>query len=283
MKARNCLLHDAHAHQDLKMQRLIFVHGFEGYGIFWILAESMRVAKDYSLRVSDLELIAFKSRIELPKLQAIVETCLQVELIREENGTYFAPALSRDMESLTKKQDQWRTKKKRQRTNEGTKEGHEGDTISCPDHVPSGHVEVRTIEDRTKKKEQRRKKTEPKTIDELEDFGKSPHGECGHVWLTAKESEALSAKFGSEFAERCIEKLDAWIEQNPTQNRKINGQNGAATLRSWVIRAVTEEKAKAEKVQGNGPLKPHQVMSTQQRTAMETIKFFEEREKNANK
>ena len=119
--------------------------------------------------------------------------------------------------------------------------------------------------------------------DEMEALGKSPCGESGHVWLTGSEQVALISKFGDEFALRCIDKLDAWIEQKPTLDRRINGQNGAATLRSWVIRAVTEEQAKAEKIQGNGPLKPHQVMSTQQRTAQETIKFFEERERNANK
>lgn len=71
-------------------------------------------------------------------------------------------------------------------------------------------------------------------------------GESGHVWLTATESTKLQNKYGTEVVARCIEKLDAWIEQDPTPKRRQNGKNAAATFRSWVIAEILKQQVDAK-------------------------------------
>lgn len=281
MKNRQCFLHDSHAASDRKMLRILEVSGPEGYGIVWLIVERMRQEENLTFSLCDVPMYARIWNTTEGKIIGVINAACGVGLFEDpeglENTEYItAPALRRDIEQLKEKQEKWRNEKRGKKDSEKKVDGKEN-------FSGSEKEEVRTLEHRTKKKEKRTKNTEPRNCDEMETLGKEPHGESGDVWLTPTEHERLKTKFGETFAARCIEKLDAWISQKRTPDRIINGQNAAATLRSWVINAVTEEQAKAEKIQGNGPLKPHQIMSTQQRTAMETIKFFEEREKNANK
>ena len=67
------------------------------------------------------------------------------------------------------------------------------------------------------------------------------------VFLTDEERARFITEFGEEFVNRCCEKLSAWIEQDPTPKRKRNGHNGAATFRAWVLNAVSEEQARANR------------------------------------
>ena len=273
-KSRECLLHDANAASDRKMMCVLEMSGPVGYGLIWLIVETMRKEENLTYSRLDNAMYARIWNARIDQIEEVIDIAITVKLFVEvAENLISAPALQRDVAQLREKQDKWRTTKRNQR-------GQSQDVLDLSSQDKE--------EDRTQKTEHRSKKIrtknlEPRSRDEMETLGKEPHGESGDVWLTPVEHERLKTKFGETFAARCIEKLDAWISQKRTPDRMINGQNAAATLRSWVINAVTEEQAKAEKIQGNGPLKPHQIMSTQQRTAMETVKYFEEREKNANK
>lgn len=219
----------------------------EGYGVVWWLIEEMRGQADLKIDAVDFEIYARQMGIDVELVWKVVQLAESEGLFESDEGCYTAPALARDIAKLKEKQDKWRGIKQHQRMSTEDKVRTEKSV-----HASEG---VESIEQRNKNKEQRTKKirtkkTEPRSVDEMEVLGKTPHGESGNVWLFPKEFEALKSKYGEVFAARCIEKLDAWIEQNRTLDRRINGQNGAATLRSWVIRAVTEEQAKAEKIQG---------------------------------
>lgn len=75
---------------------------------------------------------------------------------------------------------------------------------------------------------------------------KTPKQKFGeHVYLTQTEIDNYQNKFGTEFLDRCCEKLNAWIEQDPTAKRVKNGKNAGATFRAWVFNAVAEEQMRA--------------------------------------
>lgn len=65
-------------------------------------------------------------------------------------------------------------------------------------------------------------------------------------YLTEAEYEAYLITHGKAFLNRAIEKLNAWIETDPTPKRVKNGQNASACFRSWVFNAIAEEQVKAD-------------------------------------
>jgi len=54
-----------------------------------------------------------------------------------------------------------------------------------------------------------------------------------HVYLTYKEGENFINEFGTQFFEKCIEKLDCYLENSEKMRRKYKNM--------WVIRAVKED------------------------------------------
>lgn len=88
-----------------------------------------------------------------------------------------------------------------------------------------------------------------------------------HVFLTQTEIDNVQNKHGMAFFERCCEKLDAWIEQDPTPKRRKNGKNAGATFRAWVLNAVAEEEVRASRTTTRAP--PYQQkLSNAEKTMM---------------
>ena len=104
---------------------------------------------------------------------------------------------------------------------------------------------VKEIESKKKVKEKRERAPVPE---------KFCYGETQNVWLTESEREKFLDNHDLNFFNQCVEKLDAWIDKEPTPKRIRNGKNAAATFRAWVIRAVLEDelKAKNNKLHQNG-------------------------------
>lgn len=260
-KPRICFLVDSYEFETLAIQRLIREHGKDAYADLIVLRALLRRSETLNVRVTDLELYAPHFRVDVEKLQARIATMVDERLINLIDGCYLDPYIVADSQKYESKRAHTRDRVTRYRDARETREKRE--TSSCSSSNSSKDLDLK-------------KDLSPPP-------GRKQFGEGGHVWLSEADHEKLVQRFGATFADRCIEKLDAWVAQKPNTERKRKGMNGAASIRSWVIASVSEEQAKAQKIQGNGPLKPHQVMSTQQRTAMETNTFFEEREKNANK
>lgn len=240
-KSRECLLHDANAASDRKMMCVLEMSGPTGYGLAWLIIETMRRDKDLCFDRSDVSMYARIWNSKIEDINSLLDVALSVglfvELSQKERVT--APALIRDVAEFQAKREKWRKEKERTRTKDGhlklsgtDKEEEEQEEDTDPE------IEIRD-----------QKKTKTKSA-------KAPTGEGGYVWLTEDETERLIAKFGDNFAYRCIERLDGWIAQDPTPKRIKNGRNGAATLRAWVIAAVAAEQAKAEKIQEKGRFAP---------------------------
>jgi hypothetical protein len=68
---------------------------------------------------------------------------------------------------------------------------------------------------------------------------KKKFGEYQHVLLTDEEKERLISEFGLDIFDKCITKLDEYIE---VKKPKYNNHN--LVIRKWVIKAVQEDEVK---------------------------------------
>ena len=64
--------HDANAKDDFKIMLLIEELGLEGYGIFWILIETLREQQNYKYPLKLLSVLARKYNTTLAKLEVVV-------------------------------------------------------------------------------------------------------------------------------------------------------------------------------------------------------------------
>lgn len=88
---------------------------------------------------------------------------------------------------------------------------------------------------------------------------KGEYGAYRHVHLSDSEYSDWKSRVGPVILERMIEKLDSWVEQereNPKifKKRQGNGRNAAACFRSWVHRAVCEERQSSRKFGGGSAM-----------------------------
>lgn len=226
-KPRVCFLVDSYEFETIPVQRLIRDHGATGYAYLIILRALLRRSETLSLRVTDLELFVPHFRADVEKLQSVIATMIKEKLILIIDQHYIDPYIVADAEKYEKKRTLTKERVTRYRN------------VTKREKPSSSSSSSSKILDLKK---------------ELSHPDRKPHGRDGLVFLTDAEHESLIERFGSTFAARCIEKLDGWIAQDPTPKRIRNGKNGAATLRSWVIAAVTEEQAKAEKIKSNGAM-----------------------------
>ena len=88
--------HDATAKDDPKCMLLIDQLGLEGYGIFWVLIETLRTQPDYKCPLSVVPSMARRYNSSKEKFEAVVN---QYDLfVVEDNAFFFSDSLMRRME-----------------------------------------------------------------------------------------------------------------------------------------------------------------------------------------
>jgi hypothetical protein len=98
--------HDSNAKDDFKCMILIEQLGCEGYGIFWILVETLREQKDYRYPFVLLGALARKYNTTQAKIETVVT---KYELFEIDNDSFFfSQSFNRRMENLDKIKEQRR-------------------------------------------------------------------------------------------------------------------------------------------------------------------------------
>jgi hypothetical protein len=93
--------HDADAHRDVKCLALIDRHGYEGYGIFWAIIETLRAEESHAWKASDMHLLSICFAFDKQKFEAIVSTCIEVGLLAVIDGDLIhSPSLSKRMNRM---------------------------------------------------------------------------------------------------------------------------------------------------------------------------------------
>ncbi len=98
--------HDSNAKDDPKCIMLIEELGAEGYGIFWILIETLRDQPGYKAEIRILPAIARRYNTTTEKVKAVV---MRYELfLVEDEKFFFSPSLIERMKPLEAKREQRR-------------------------------------------------------------------------------------------------------------------------------------------------------------------------------
>lgn len=98
--------HDSNAKDDFKCMLLIEELGLEGYGIFWVLIETLREQENYKYPLRLLPSLARKYNTTLAKIQVVVSN-YNLFLVENEEF-FFSESLNRRMALMNKQREQRR-------------------------------------------------------------------------------------------------------------------------------------------------------------------------------
>ena len=90
--------HDANAKDDFKVMHLIEELGLEGYGIFWVLIETLREQQNYKYPLKLLSVLARKYNTTLAKLEVVVRNYHL--FVIEDDCFFYSSSLNRRMQKM---------------------------------------------------------------------------------------------------------------------------------------------------------------------------------------
>ena len=83
--------HDANAHNDPNIIKLLYKHCWAGYGLYWSIIEKLRNEPDYTME-TDYDMIAYALRVEADEIKSISKLPLEEqESILESMSKSFHP------------------------------------------------------------------------------------------------------------------------------------------------------------------------------------------------
>jgi len=85
--------HDYNARNDDKILELRASYGVEGYGIFWMIVESMAENEDGGLKASLIGGLSLGYGVAKGRLLEIIKECITIGLFYEKDGYYFSKRL----------------------------------------------------------------------------------------------------------------------------------------------------------------------------------------------
>ena len=92
--------HDSNARQDVKILKLRIKHGWAGYGLYWGIIEALRDQDNYAFEAEQPELISLAVGCSVDELMPVLETCIEVGLLVNEDGEIYSKSLKRRMEHV---------------------------------------------------------------------------------------------------------------------------------------------------------------------------------------
>lgn len=96
--------HDANAKDDFKIMLLIEELGLEGYGIFWVLIETLREQQNYKYPLKLLSVLARKYNTTLAKLEVVVRNYHL--FVIEDDCFFYSSSLNRRMQKMEEAREQ---------------------------------------------------------------------------------------------------------------------------------------------------------------------------------
>ncbi len=86
--------HDYNARNDDKILELRSIHGVEGYGVFWMIVETMAENSNGGVKATLIGGLSLGYGVAKDRLIAIFQTCLEIGLFYEKDGFYFSKRMS---------------------------------------------------------------------------------------------------------------------------------------------------------------------------------------------
>lgn len=85
--------HDFNARNDEKILELRSRFGAEGYGIFWMVVESMAETSDGKLKATLIGGLSHGYNVPKEKLQKILDCCVEIGLFKVKKDSYLSDRL----------------------------------------------------------------------------------------------------------------------------------------------------------------------------------------------
>lgn len=212
MKDAYYFAHDSNAKDDPKCVMLIEQLGLEGYGIFWILIETLRDQPDYKYPIALIPALARRYNTTGEKMKTVVGGYGLFETENEE--FFYSDSLNRRMESV----DNYRESQRKKALKRW------GDAAALPEQSQGNADPMPVKESKVKESKGNKKKENKNTYAEF-------------VQMTEKEYQSLIERVGEAGAKRCVEILDNY--------KGANGKKYASDYRAilnWVIERYRQEK-----------------------------------------
>lgn len=95
--------HDGNARHDPKMLALIKKHGMKGYGMFWVIIETMREENGYKIKQKKyiINSLAEQMQCTAEEVSAFIKDCIEeYELFIQDNGFIYSESLLERMAKL---------------------------------------------------------------------------------------------------------------------------------------------------------------------------------------
>jgi hypothetical protein len=192
--------HDSNAHKDPKILKLRAKHGWEGYGIYWALIETLREQNEYKWKASDKQLLSFCFANGEGLINQVIDTCLDVGLLVIDEDDFI------HSESLTR-----RMKIKEEISEKRREAGRKGGSKSKSQANAKQNV--------SKEKKEKESKVNK---NKYRDF----------VFLSDEEYQKLVSEYGKTVIDSKIEDLDNYIGNK----RKDPYKDHNRTIRTWLKR-----------------------------------------------
>lgn len=187
--------HDFNARIDRKILRCRKVLGIEGYGIYWMLIETLCTQENFSYPLKDVDLLADDFGCSVEKVEAVIK---QFELFEiDKKGLFFSYSLMARLQkyldisekaraSINVRWQRVRKLKELQEKNTGVLQtNNDGNTI-----IEYNIIEDNIIEDKEEKKHPPIKKFIKPTIEEIEIYAKSINYKInGNIFLDHYEAK----------------------------------------------------------------------------------------------
>lgn len=87
--------HDFNARNDEKILELRSIFGAEGYGIFWMMVETMAESPDGKVKASLMGGLSHGYGLPKDRLQKILNCCVDLGLFKLQKGNYLSGRLMR--------------------------------------------------------------------------------------------------------------------------------------------------------------------------------------------
>lgn len=196
--------HDSNARNDIKLVRLRRKFGWEGYGYYWAIIESLREQGDYELEINSIPDLAFELHMEEDKLRAVI---YDFELFIINEHTFHSKRLKRSMAQYNERKQKLSEAGKRgndKRWNSKTSEDMAIATRSQGDSHPIALKKMKEKEIKEKVKE--------------------------FVTLAPAEIKQLQNSYGVEAYEWMIDKLNNYKQ---AYSKEYASDFGA--IKKWVV------------------------------------------------
>ena len=95
--------HDSNARNDYKISELRAEYGWEGYGLYWGIIETLSESSNYTYPKKLLAGLAISLNYPLDKLKSFLKRCFELNLLVEKDEIFYSESLMKRMEKVDEK------------------------------------------------------------------------------------------------------------------------------------------------------------------------------------